>query len=194
MLKMMVILAVAIAFASCSADHEEEKNSFKLFMLDLRAQVKRLTSKVEGINTRIGNVECKVNDFTARLEPKVDGLSEKLQGISHDVESVKNGYTGDPFSACTGQVITVTSTAIKYPLTGNYGRGDDCKWIVKAGDNVKISFTYVEILQNGHSKGKWLGHSVPSDELVLNGEFTVHFKSDGIHEYKGFRMEINRNE
>merc|ERR1712168_983582 len=232
MLKMNVFLIIAIAAVSSHAESNGDMTKLSSFILDLRTQVKHLVSKVDGINSRVGGIESKVDGINSRLQPlerkieevngqlgrlhtlesKVDGINGVLHGVSVDVESVKKGYTGNPFSSCNGQVITVTGTTIKYPLTGIYGRGDNCKWIVKAGDNVKISFTkfdvedmqstcsggpcdYVEIQQNGQRKGRWFGHSVPSDELVLNGDFTVSFVSDGTSkEYKGFQMEIEKNE
>ena len=95
-------------------------------------------------------------------------------------------------------------TTIKYPLTGTYTTFENCLWTVKAGNNVKVSFTkfdleggnndYVEVTQNGQRKGLWCGHSIPSDELVLNGEFTVKFHSDQSGQYTGFQMEIRKNE
>jgi len=229
---MNVFLIIAIAAVSSHAESKGEMTKLSSFILDLRTQVKHLVSKVDGINSRVGGIESKVNGINSRLQPlerkieevngqlgrlhtlesKVDGISGILQGVSVDVESVKKGYTGNPFSSCTGQVITVTGTTIKYPLTGNYGINLNCKWIVKAGNNVKISFTkfdlenglcnyhpngpcdYVEVLQHGQRKGKWSGHSLPSDELVLNGDFTVHFISDSSNQFKGFQLEIEKNE
>merc|ERR1712168_1239047 len=232
MLKMNVFLIIAIAAVSSHAESNGDMTKLSSFILDLRTQVKHLVSKVDGINSRVGGIESKVDGINSKLQPleqkieevngqlgrlhtletKVDGISGMLQGVSVDVESVKKGYTGNPFSSCTGQVMTVTGTTIKYPLTGNYGTNLNCKWIVKAGNNVKVSFTkfdlesgncaghpsgpcdYVEVLQGGQRKAKWSGHSLPSDELVLTGDFTVHFNSDRSNQFKGFQLEIEKNE
>jgi len=232
MVKMNVFIIIAIAAVSSHAESKGEMTKLSSFILDLRTQVKHLVSKVDGINSRVGGIESKVDGINSRLQPlerkieevngqlgrlhtlerKVDGINGILQGVSVDVESVKKGYTGNPFSSCTGEVITVTGTTIKYPLTGYYGTNLNCKWIVKAGNNVKISFTmfdledtsfgtcgggpcdYVEVSQHGQSKGKWNGHSVPSHELVLNGDFIVNFNSDASNQYKGFQLEIEKNE
>merc|ERR1712168_1089178 len=209
MWKLMLVLLSTVTVVTRCAIQKGDMNPLSRLMMDLRTQVEKLTSKVDGINSNVGNLATKVDGINSHLgqleskvETKVASINSRFQLLSRDVESVKNGFTGDPFSSCTGDVTTVTGTTIKYPLTGTYTTFENCLWTVKAGNNVKVSFTkfdlevnnddYVELTQNGQRKGLWCGHSIPSDELVLNGEFTAKFHSDQSNQYTGFQMEIRK--
>lgn len=215
----------------------EQDNEFthelSRLMVDVRTGLKRLTKKVDGIDSRVRRVESGVSSLQSKtdstnnrvqsvandvqslqsgstdsnhqinsLSIRMSEVSGRLERVAHDTESVKNGFTEHPFAKCTGQVVTIPGTTIKYPLTGTYSTNERCSWLVDAGEQVKVSFTkfytesccdHVEIEQGGSRRGIWSGTSIPSD-LLLNGPFRVHFTSDGSNQYSGFEMELSKND
>merc|ERR1712168_68005 len=161
MWKLMLVLLSTVTVVTRCAIQKGDMNPLSRLMMDLRTQVEKLTSKVDGINSHVGQLETKVDGINShvgqvenkgdginsplgqvesKVDTKVAGINSRFQLLSRDVESVKNGFTGDPFSSCTGDVITVTGTTIKYPLTESYTTFENCLWTVKAGNNVKVSF------------------------------------------------------
>lgn len=203
MLKTTILIFIGAGLLAAHAE-ENKLETLMSIMLDFRTQIRHLVSKVSNLETRFGQYQSKLDGISSKVDgisSKTDGVDRKMESFSNDVKSLKRGFTESPFSSCTGDVITVTGTTIKYPLSGNYPPNQDCKWTVSAGNNVKVSFTkfdveccswdadYVEIRQNNQRVARWYDHHVPSDEPILNGEFTVHFKSnDEGSKWKSVRM------
>lgn len=196
MSKLFVILLSAVIVAISTGrvrPKENGENPVLSLMMSLRAEVEKLASRVDGISSHLGQLTPKVE--------KLEKLESKVENNSVDMTSVKKSLTADPFSSCTGEIITVPGTTIKYPLSGAYSTNKNCHWTVNAGKNVTVFFTkfdvatdggcWVEITQNGRRVKRWAAHSVPTDVLHLNGEFNVKFISGGYRwSYTGFQMEI----
>merc|ERR1712212_582863 len=166
MSKLFVILLSAVIVATGSATQKDNgKNPVLSLMMGLRAEVEKLASKVDGINSHVGELGSKVEEVNCKIA-RLNPLVQKFDNISVDMASVKKSLTGDPFSSCTGDIITVTGTTIKYPLSGTYGINENCHWTVNAGNNVTVFFTkfdvgmdssLVEITQNDRRLKLWYG-------------------------------------